>query len=96
MTKKFTYGDAPVQPDPDVFIFYRELKRGMKGQDVVELKKLLIAKGYKDGITIDTKTSPNFGPTTKTLVKQFQADNGLTVDGIAGPQTITALGGYFR
>lgn len=96
MTKKFTYDDAPVQPDPDVFIFYRELKRGMKGQDVVELKKLLIAKGYKDGITIDTKTSPNFGPTTKTLVKQFQADNGLTVDGIAGPQTITALGGYFR
>lgn len=96
MTKKFTYDDAPVQPDPDVFIFYRELKRGMKGQDVVELKKLLIAKGYKDGITINTKTSPNFGPTTKTLVKQFQADNGLTVDGIAGPQTITALGGYFR
>lgn len=96
MTKKFTYGDAPAQPDPSVFIFYRALKKGMRGQDVVELKKLLIAKGYHDGITIDTKTSPNFGNATRKLVKQFQADNGLTIDGVAGSQTITALGGYFR
>ena len=96
MTKKFTYGDAPVQPNPDVFIFYRALKKGMRGQDVIELKKLLIDKGYHEGITLDTKTSQNFGSATRKLVKQFQADNGLTVDGVAGSQTITALGGYFR
>ena len=96
MTKKFNYEWSPEQPDPSVFIFYRDLKKGMRGQDVVELKKLLIAKGYHDGITIDTKTSPNFGNATRKLVKQFQADNGLTVDGVAGKQTITTLGGYYQ
>lgn len=96
MTKKFTYGDAPVQHDPSVFIFYRALKKGMRGQDVIELKKLLIDKGYHEGITLDTKTSQNFGNATRKLVKQFQSDNGLTIDGVAGSQTITALGGYFR
>ena len=68
----------------------------MKGQDVIELKKLLIAKGYKDGITTDTSTSKNFGSATRKLVKQFQEDNGLTVDGVAGKQTITTLGGYYQ
>ena len=57
---------------------------------------VLIDKGYHEGITLDTKTSQNFGSATRKLVKQFQADNGLTVDGVAGSQTITALGGYFR
>lgn len=97
MTKRFSYDESPVQPDPPgVFIFYRNLKKGMKGEDVIELKKLLIDKGYHDGITINTKSSQNFGTATKKLVKQFQADNGLKVDGIAGSQTITCLGGYYR
>ena len=96
MTKLFSYAESPVQPDPSVFIFYRNLKKGMKGQDVVELKKLLIAKGYKDGITVDTPSSPNFGSSTRLMVRRFQADNGLTVDGIAGKPTITALGGYYQ
>lgn len=96
MTKLFSYAESPVQPDPSVFIFYRNLKKGMKGQDVVELKKLLIAKGYKDGITVDTPSSPNFGSSTRLMVRRFQADNGLTVDGVAGKQTITALGGYYQ
>lgn len=96
MTKKFTYEWSPEQPDPDVFIFYRNLKKGMRGQDVIELKNLLIDKGYHEGITINTKTSRNFGRATRKLVKQFQADNGLTVDGVAGKQTITTLGGYYQ
>lgn len=96
MTKRFDYMESEIQPTPTVFIFYRNLKKGMRGQDVVELKKLLIDKGYHEGITIDTNSSKNFGRATKKLVKQFQADNGLTVDGVAGSQTITALGGYYR
>lgn len=97
MTKKFTYDDVPVQPDPPgVFIFYRNLRKGMRGEDVVELKKLLIAKGYNQGITIDTPASQTFGRATKNVVKQYQIDNGLKVDGVAGSQTITALGGYYR
>lgn len=96
MTKKFTYDTAPEPPVPSVFIFYRNLKKGMRGQDVAELKKLLIDKGYHDGITLDTKSSPNFGRATKKLVKQYQTDNGLKIDGVAGSQTITSLGGYYR
>ncbi len=32
-----------------------------------------------------------YGPNTSASVRQFQNDNGLTVDGIAGPQTVSAL-----
>ena len=96
MKKKFSYEDSPVQPDPSVFIFYRVLKRGMKGEDVVQLKRLLIAKGYTEGITVDTPSSKDFGPATRRLVERFQSDNGLTVDGVAGKQTITTLGGFYQ
>lgn len=96
MTKRFSYEESPTQPEPDVFIFYRNLKKGMRGEDVVQLKRLLIAKGYTEGITVDTPTSQNFGTATRKLVKQFQANSGLTVDGVAGKQTITALGGYYQ
>ena len=96
MTKKFSYdGDIPV-PEPGVFVFTRPLRKGDVGDDVIELKKLLIKAGYTKGITVDTKDSKNFGPATKTLVKEYQKDNGLTVDGIAGLKTITSLGGSYR
>ena len=96
MTKKFSYEDAQEQDKQIVFIFYRDLKKGMKGEDVVQLKKLLINKGYRDGITINTSTSKNFGPATKKIVKEYQADNGLTIDGVAGRQTIESLGGIYK
>lgn len=96
MTKKFSYEDSPEQDKQIAFIFYRDLKRGMKGEDVIQLKKLLMNKGYNDGITINTDTSKNFGPATKELVKQYQADNGLTIDGVAGKQTIESLGGIYK
>lgn len=96
MTKKFIYTEDYPLPDPDQFIFRRELKKGCNGDDVIELKKLLIEHGYSEGITIDTKNSKHFGSNTKKLVKQFQKDYGLTIDGIAGRKTITALGGEFR
>jgi peptidoglycan hydrolase-like protein with peptidoglycan-binding domain len=34
-----------------------------------------------------------FGPVTKAAVEQFQGDSSLTVDGIVGPATWSALGG---
>lgn len=96
MTKKFTYTDDYPLPDPVEFVFYRDLKKGCDGDDVIELKKLLIEHGYSNGITINTKNSKHFGSSTKKLVKQFQKDYGLTIDGIAERKTITALGGVYK
>lgn len=83
-------------PDPSAYVFTRVLKKGCNGDDVIELKKLLIAHGYTKGITVDTKASVHFGSATKSLVKSYQKDHGLKVDGIAGNETITSLGGVFK
>ena len=69
-------------------IFMRTLKKGMQGEDVRALQDLLIGLGYDlgpkgaDGI---------FGAMTEAAVSEFQKKNGLTVDGIAGPDTIKKL-----
>lgn len=94
MTKVFAY-DEPA-PAPGEFVFTRNLKYGCKGDDVEHLKELLIKDGYSVGITVGTKNSANFGSATRRNVKNFQRDAGLTVDGIAGKNTITALGGIFQ
>lgn len=57
------------------------LKRGLKGVPVKRLQERL-------GISADG----DFGPGTERAVKDFQKDNGLVVDGIAGPDTFTAMG----
>lgn len=94
---KGMYDDEPPQPvPPGTYVFTRTLRYGDKGEDVVELKKLLIAHGYSDGITVDTPSSVSFGGKTRTMVKAYQKDAGLTVDGIAGRNTITSLGGIYQ
>lgn len=88
--------EKPVPEKPaSGYVFKRLLKYGSYGEDVVEMKKLLIKHGYHEGITVDTKTSKRFGSSTRKLVKEFQKANGLKVDGIAGENTITALGGVW-
>lgn len=96
MTKKFSYADDPVHPDPKQYVFRRDLKKGCSGDDVIKLKYLLLDAGYNKGITVNTKNSKYFGSATKKLVKEYQRDNGLTVDGVAGRKTITSLGGKFE
>lgn len=91
--KVFEY-DTPTDTKP--YTFQRILKKGSKGADVIELKKLLIKAGYADGITVNTSTSKNYGSCTVKMVKALQSDAGITVDGIAGPQTITTLGGVYH
>ena len=63
------------------------LKRGAKGQRVRELQQTLKSKGFDPG-DIDG----DFGPATEAAVRAFQASEGLLVDGIAGPKTLSALG----
>lgn len=58
----------------------RTLKKGMRGEDVKELQKLL--KINADGI---------FGRQTEKAVKSFQLENGLVADGIVGQKTIAKL-----
>ncbi len=68
---------------------YRLLTWGSKGDDVKKLQKTLLAKGYTqvrvaDGI---------YGEWTYNAVRAFQKDHGLSVDGIAGKNTQSALYG---
>ena len=53
------------------------------GDDVKVLQTFLNTKGYNSGIP-----DGNFGPKTQTAVIAFQKANGLTPDGIVGPNTI--------
>lgn len=63
------------------------LKQGNTGTDVKTLQKKLKNWGYYKG-SIDGI----FGPKTKEAVKYFQRKNNLTVDGIVGKKTLSALG----
>ena len=57
------------------------IKRGSKGSAVLQLQKMLNAKGYK--LTEDG----DFGSKTEAAVKAYQKANGLEVDGEVGPMT---------
>lgn len=57
------------------------LKRGLKGAPVKRLQTKL-------GIEADG----DFGPGTERALRDFQASHDLAVDGIAGPDTFSALG----
>ena len=93
---KGMYDEEPQPVPPGTYVFKRTLRYGDVGDDVVELKKLLIAHGYDTGITVDTESSPVFGGQTRSRVREYQRDNNLKVDGIAGKQTITSLGGIYQ
>ena len=54
-----------------------------------DIQRALKITGHYDG-SIDGK----MGPKTKAAIKGFQADNGLKVDGIVGPQTTSFLRRY--
>jgi hypothetical protein len=65
----------------------RRLRRGMQGEDVRGLQKILIGArllpaGGADGV---------FGPKTEAAVRALQARLGLAVDGIVGPATHAAI-----
>ena len=57
------------------------LKLNSRGNDVVYLKQLLNKWGYQIGVT------DMFDTGTDQIVRNFQRDNGLTVDGQVGPNT---------
>lgn len=62
-------------------------KYGSRGSEVTQIQTKLKRWGYYNG-SIDGI----YGTQTLNAVKYFQRKNGLTVDGIAGPATLRAMG----
>ena len=62
-------------------------KYGSRGNEVTQIQTKLKRWGYYTG-NIDGI----YGTQTLNAVKYFQRKNGLTVDGIAGPATLAAMG----
>ena len=58
------------------------VRYGSRGKNVVKLQSKLKNLGYDVG-SVDGR----FGPRTKKALKEFQRDNGLVSDGIAGSRT---------
>jgi peptidoglycan hydrolase-like protein with peptidoglycan-binding domain len=59
----------------------------MQGDDVLMLQNALLELGYSELGVADG----SFGKLTDKAVRRFQEENGLTVDGIVGPQTWARL-----
>ena len=76
-------GDGPV-PDP----VKPTLRRGSKGDAVIQLQTELVRRGYDIG---PCGVDGDYGRATEAAVKSFQRDNGLAADGICGPKTYAAL-----
>ena len=62
------------------------LKNGSTGSDVKKMQERLKELGYLKG-----SADGDFGDATETAVKNFQTQNGLTVDGVAGSATLAKL-----
>jgi peptidoglycan L-alanyl-D-glutamate endopeptidase CwlK len=63
------------------------LKLDAHGDDVVVLQQALKARGFDPGVP-----DGDFGPGTEAAVIAFQKSEGLTPDGIVGPQTRDKFG----
>lgn len=87
----FVPGEEPAkepEKEPEKPVIPPTLRRGAKGDLVLELQKLLNKAGshlVEDGI---------FGGGTQSAVRAFQRKNGLVVDGIVGPKTWGKLADY--
>lgn len=100
-TKQFIGGSIPVytpQPVPqkpqaptkNYPAYPMLLKKGSKGVFVVQLQQKLRERGWKyDGkkLVVDG----DFGSKTEAVIKWYQAEKGLTVDGIVGPITWNSI-----
>lgn len=60
---------------------------GTSGEEVIQIQTRLKNWGYYNG-----KIDGVYGTGTFNAVKSFQKKNGLTADGVAGSQTLAALG----
>jgi peptidoglycan hydrolase-like protein with peptidoglycan-binding domain len=73
---------APTETPKTVTVELPLLSKGSKGGGVTTVQRLLIIMGYNPGIA-----DGDFGPKTEAAVKEYQARNGLTADGVVGKLT---------
>ncbi|NET07617.1 MAG: peptidoglycan-binding protein [Symploca sp. SIO2B6] len=64
----------------------RVLRRGSRGSSVSSLQRKLKLSGYYNG-----PITGYYGSLTQAAVGRFQSSRGLSPDGVAGPQTLSAL-----
>lgn len=64
----------------------KTIKKGSRGDEVLQLQKLLNKNGH------GLKEDGDFGVKTEAAVIQFQKARGLVVDGVVGAKTWAALG----
>ena len=62
-------------------------KKGSTGNEVIQIQKKLKNWGYYSG-----EIDGIYGSKTKNAVEKFQRKNGLKIDGIAGKNTLDAMG----
>lgn len=62
-------------------------KLGSQGKEVTAIQEALKDRGLFTG-----NVTGYYGTQTQSAVKRFQKIKGLTADGVAGPQTLSALG----
>lgn len=77
----------------DKFVVRRLLKQTsplMRGDDVRWLQRALNAAGHNSG-----PADSIFGTKTRAAVLSYQRAKRLSADGIAGPKTVTSLGGLY-
>jgi putative chitinase len=67
------------------------LRKGERGESVRELQEMLRAKGIRDEHGRELRADADYGSRTVDAVKQFQRNQGLLADGIAGPATLGKL-----
>lgn len=78
---------APAYAD-ECYTWGRTLKAGSSGSDVAALQVRVAGwAGYGVVMAVDG----SYGSQTTTAVRNFQSAYGLTVDGVAGPQTYSKI-----
>jgi len=70
-----------------IYAYAASYRQGSYGSAVREIQTRLKNWGYYNG-----EVDGIYGSRTTAAVKQFQKNNGLAADGIAGPQTLKAMG----
>lgn len=73
------------------FSYTGPLREGDRGGSVRVLQYMLAILAEFDNSLTPVRVDGDFGPTTARAVRQFQSNNGLTVDGVVGEVTWEAI-----